>query len=100
MNSYGISTRCPSCGNTFQVGLRGIGPFRTPTKEEAENLIKGLKSSYRVTYVYDKSLGINGRRIVPMRFTCPECLEELDREGLNYTAHIASVKPAQSGNEE
>jgi len=100
MNSYGIRTQCPSCGNIFEVGLRDIGPFRTPTKEEAGNLIDGLKSPHRVTYVYDKRLGINGQRIVPMHIICPECREKLDRKELDYTAHIASVEPAESGSEE
>jgi len=100
MNSYRIRTRCPLCGNTFEVGLEDIGPFRTPTKEEAGNLIDGLKSPHRVTYVYDKNLGLDGQIIVPMHIICPECLEELDRKELDYAVHIASVRPVESGNVE
>ena len=75
---------CPEFKKRFQVRIEPIGLLRAESFEEAGAIVANLKSRGRMTYVFDKSLGREGRVAIPTRLPCPICEHDHKRQDLEY----------------
>jgi len=86
INIYAI---CPNCHTEFDTGLYAWND------NGANQIIDGLAASGTMTWVFDKTLGVRGRKKVPNKLRCCNCGTLVERSQLAQTARAAQANHPQ-----